>query len=72
MGDLDIGVLVFFCPAADQDYERIAIFPELDPVTGAEINSAFKDTGTDSFRVRKTPMLDPNQRSGNLGRCRGI
>ena len=72
MGGPDIGVLVFFSSAANQDNERIAIFPEIDSITGPEINSAFKDAGTDSLRVRKIPVLDPNQRGGNLGCCRCI
>jgi len=68
----DICVLVLLSSAPNQDNERIAIFPEIDSITGPEINSALKDAGTDSFGVRKIPVLDPNQRGGNLGRCRCI
>jgi len=43
MGDPGICVLVLFSSAPNQDNERIAIFPEIDSITGPEINSAFKD-----------------------------
>jgi hypothetical protein len=60
MGDPDICVLVLFSSAPNQANERIAIFPEIDSITGPEINSAFKDAGTDSLRVRKIPVLRKN------------
>ncbi len=72
MGDLDVCVLVFFCPAANQDNERSAIFSKIDSIAGAEINSAFNDAGTNSLRVRKITLFDPNQRGGNFCRRRRI
>ena len=72
MGDLDVCVLVLLCSAANQDNELIAMFSEIDSITGAEINSTFKDAGTDSLRVRKFTLLDQNQRGCNLCRCRCV
>jgi hypothetical protein len=38
MGGQDVLVLVLLCPAANQDNERVPIFPEIDSISGAEID----------------------------------
>jgi len=54
-------MLAFLSPAAEEDNDCVSILPEVDPVSGAEINAAFMDASTDTLGIREITLLDPNK-----------
>ena len=72
MGGVDILLLALLGATAKQDDESVPVLAEIDPVAGAKIYPAFKDTSADSFGVRKIALFDSDQGCRHLGGRAGI
>ena len=58
----------FLVPPVSKN-QYVAVPPKIDPVARAEIDPILKDALADGFDVRKVALLQPDDRSGNLGAC---
>jgi len=67
----DILLLALLCPT-DKDYELLAILAEIDPVSRAEVDPPFGNTGTDRFYVAQIPGFNPGNRGADFRRGTGI
>src|SRR3990172_3060953 len=56
----DIAALPLLRPATKQDHQRLAVFGEIDPVAGTEMDLVFADSFTDRLDIREVAVLQPS------------
>jgi hypothetical protein len=65
MGIVDVPLLALLRATGQQDYERLAILSEIDPVSGTEIHPVLEHAAADTFYIREIALPDPNQGGGH-------
>jgi len=56
---LNILVLAFLRPAADQNHNPFAIAAEVNAVAGAEVDPVFKQARADAPGIRRNSIIEP-------------
>lgn len=51
--ELDVFVLAVLRSAAQKNHDALAMFPEIDPVTGSKIDPALENSRSNTFYIRK-------------------
>src|SRR5208282_5303718 len=67
-GRIDVVLLPFLGPAAEQDNKALAILTEIDPVAGPEVDAIFKDAPAYAFHIGEVPLRHPSNGDGDLRR----
>jgi hypothetical protein len=68
----DVLLLTLLDAAAEQNNQPLAVFAKINPVAGAEIDSQFKHTGTNTFNIRDITHGEPGYGGCHFRGCRCI
>ena len=66
LGGLDVFLLAPLCTAPEQDNQRLAVPPELDPISRTRVDAVLQDPRTDAFRVGQNAASHAVQRRHDL------
>src|ERR1700676_4833941 len=69
MGRFDVPLLQFLCSARQQNHDRVAVSPKINPVTWPEIDLVFQHALSNAFHIGEIPLLHAGYRTGDLGAC---
>jgi hypothetical protein len=58
---IDVALLAFLRPSSQENDELIAVFTEIDPIAGSEIDAILVDAATHTLHIREIPALKPSQ-----------
>jgi hypothetical protein len=64
---IDIALLPLLGSARQQDDDRLAIPPEIDPIAGTKLDPIFRYTFANAFDVGEIALLHADERTGDLG-----
>ncbi len=67
MGIVYVALLALLRATAQQDNQRIAHYPEINPVTGAMIDLQFLQPAADAFDIGRIAALQTIQRDNDTG-----
>jgi hypothetical protein len=63
---IDIALLALLRSAGQQNHQGFAIAPEINPVSGAEIDAEFEYAFANRFHVGEVTPLEPGDRTRNF------
>jgi hypothetical protein len=69
---LDVALLAFLRPSSQENDELIAVFTEIDPIAGSEIDAILLDAATHTLHIREIPALKPGQGDGHFSGSFGL
>ena len=72
MRRIDIALPPLLGPARQQDDDRLAIPPEIDPIAGTKIDPKFQHSFSHAFDVGEIALLDAGERTNDLGAGRNV
>lgn len=70
LGERNVARLALLRSTAQQNYERVAVFPEVDAVARPEVDCGFEHPGAHALHTREVALLNASERDRHFRRRR--